>query len=311
MAAVVVKKYFFALALAAIALGALLAAKTVNRIIEARLFLDGSQAVLPVPGRPARRAPPKPAAPGRTDVNAILQRNIFCSDCPPILPQPEVEAAPTSDEPVRTTLGVQLVATMVSDDPAWSFAAIRDTTLSHTGLYGVGSQLLPGMPGIEVTAIESKRVFLANGGRPEYVDLEGLSDAAPPNAAAPATSSKDPLAKDIDAGVRKTSENRYEVDRSLIEKILGAPQALAKAARIVPSVKDGQPNGFKIYAVRAGSPYSKIGLMNGDTIHAINGHEITTPDKALEVYSKVRNATHITVGLTRRSQPLTLDYSIR
>ena len=304
-----VKKYFFALTLAAIALGALLAAKAVNRVIEARVFLDGTQAVVPVPGRPAR-ARPAPAPPGRADVTAILERNIFCSECPPILPQPEVESAPMSDEPMRTSLGIQLVATMVSEDPSWSFAAIRDTSLLRTGLYGVGSELLPGMPGIEVTAIESKRVFLANGGRPEYVDLEGSGEVQPPPRSS-AASSSDPLAKDIEQGVRKVSENAFDVDRALIEKFLGAPQTLAGSARIVPSVKDGQPNGFRLYAIRAGSPYAKIGLMNGDTIHAINGHELSTPDKALEVYTKVRNATHITVSLTRRNESRTLDYSIR
>jgi general secretion pathway protein C len=304
-----VHKYFFALTLLAIALGALLLAKAVNHVIEARVFLEGGAAV-PVPvSRPHRKAPPASAR--ATDVTAILQRNIFCSDCPPILPQPATPAEPTSDVPVRTALALQLVATMVSEDPAWSFAAIRDTQISRTGLYGVGSQILPGMPGIEVTAIEDKRVYLANGGRSEYVDLEGVGDDVSPPPRATASLKDDPLAKQVDQGVRKVSENSYDVDRDLINKFLGAPQTLARSARIVPSIKDGQPDGFRLYAIRPDSPYAKIGLMNGDTIRAINGHEITTPDKALEVYSKVRNASHITVSLTRHGESKTLDYSIR
>lgn len=306
-----VKKYFFAFTLLAIAIGALLAAKAINHVIEARVFLDGEQAI-PVPlARPATKAP---AAVGRraTDVTAILQRNMFCSDCPPILPQPETAAAaPGSDEPTRTALGIQLVATMVSDDPRWSFAAIRDTGLSRTGVYGVGSPLLPGSPDVEVTAIETKRVFLANSGRPEYLDMEGLGESGPPQRPNSPTASDDPLSAEIDQSVRKVSENAYEIDRDIINKFLGAPQTLARSARIVPAVKDGQPSGFRLYAIRPGSPYAKIGLQNGDTIHAINGHEITTPDKALEVYSKVRNASHISVSLTRRGESKTLDYSIR
>jgi len=306
-----VKKYFFAFTLLAILIGALLAAKAVNHVIEARVFLDGEHAI-PVPvAKPHRKAAPTPIR-RATDVTAILQRNLFCSDCPPILPQPETDETPMSDEPMRTALGIQLVATMVSDDPNWSFAAIRDNGLSRTGVYGVGSQLLPGSPGVEVTAIETKRVFLANGGRPEYLDMEGTDgEVPPPRAATQSAAESDPLAKEIDQSVRKVSENAYEVDRDIINKFLGAPQTLARSARIVPAVKDGQPNGFRLYAIRPGSPYSKIGLQNGDTIHAINGQEITTPDKALEVYSKVRNATHITVGLTRRGESRTLDYSIR
>jgi general secretion pathway protein C len=307
-----VKKYLFMFTLLMITLGAFLAAKTVNHVIEAEVFLGGESAVPAPVARPPKKAAPAPVR-RASDVTAILQRNLFCSECPPIVPPPESELRmPTSDEPMRTSLGIQLVATMVSDDPSWSFAAIRDTSLARTGLYGVGSQLLPGSPGVEVVAIETKRVFLTNAGRPEYLDLEGVSEAAPPtHAAASLTEREDPLAKEIDQSVRKVSENAYEVDRDIINKFLGAPQTLARSARIVPAVKDGQPNGFRLYAIKPGSPYAKIGLHNGDTIHAINGHEITTPDKALEVYSKVRNASHISVSLTRRGESRTLDYSIR
>ena len=306
------KKYFFVFTLLAIALGALLSAKAVNHVIEARVFLDGDQAIAVLVAKPGKKDTLAPAR-RATDVTAILQRNMFCSECPPILPQPETpENAPTSDEPMRTSLGIQLVATMVSDDPSWSFAAIHDTGLERTGVYGVGSQLLPGSPEVEVTGIESKRVFLANSGRPEYVDMEGVSEETPPPPrAAVFGGGDDPLAKEIDQSVRKVSENAYEVDRDIISKFLGAPQTLARSARIVPAVKDGQPSGFRLYAIKPGSPYSKIGLQNGDTIHAINGQEITTPDKALEVYSKVRNASHISVSLTRRGECKTLDYSIR
>jgi len=303
------KKYFFVFTLLAIALGALLAAKTVNHVIEAEVFLEGENAI-PVPtSKPGKRAA-KPKVQRSQDVTAILQRNVFCSECPPIVPQPELEDEPTSNDPVPTSLPIQLVATMVSDDPNWSFAAIRNTAEERTSLLGIAAPLR-GAPGVIVTSIETKRVFLENSGRPEYVDLEGAGGEPPPPRSTRPASSKDALAKDIEAGVRKTGDDKYEVDRELISKFLGAPQTLARSARIVPSVKDGQPNGFRLYAIRPGSPYAKIGLQNGDTVHAINGQEITTPDKALEVYTKVRNASHITVNLTRRGKPMTLDYTIR
>ena len=54
-----------------------------------------------------------------------------------------------------------------------------------------------------------------------------------------------------------------------------------------------------------------IGLQNGDTIHSINGFDITTPDKALEVYTKVRSASNLTIDLSRRGKPLSMEYSIR
>jgi general secretion pathway protein C len=86
---------------------------------------------------------------------------------------------------------------------------------------------------------------------------------------------------------------------------------LATSARFVPSIKDGKPNGFKLYAIRPQSIFGRIGLQNGDTIKAINGSEMTTPDAALALYTKLRNASHLSVQVERRGETVTLDYTIR
>ena len=57
--------------------------------------------------------------------------------------------------------------------------------------------------------------------------------------------------------------------------------------------------------------YSKLGLQNGDTLQSINGFELTSADKALEVYTKLREATSLEVEITRRGQQQKLKYSIR
>ena len=71
----------------------------------------------------------------------------------------------------------------------------------------------------------------------------------------------------------------------------------------MPAVKNGKPDGFKLYAIRPSSVYAKLGLTNGDTLQAINGFELTTADKALEVYTKLREATSLEVEVTRRGKP--------
>ena len=56
--------------------------------------------------------------------------------------------------------------------------------------------------------------------------------------------------------------------------------------------------------------YAKLGLNNGDTLHTVNGFELTSADKALEVYTKLRDATELTFELTRRGQPVSITYEI-
>ena len=93
--------------------------------------------------------------------------------------------------------------------------------------------------------------------------------------------------------------------------MFGTSGTAPRGVRVVPSMKNGQPNGFKLYAVRPSSVYAKLGLTNGDTLQSINGFELTSADKALEVYTKLREATQLQVEITRRGKPMTLNYSIR
>ena len=87
--------------------------------------------------------------------------------------------------------------------------------------------------------------------------------------------------------------------------------ALSRAARIVPEMKDGKSNGFRLLSIKPDGPFGVIGLQNGDVISAINGLEMTSPDKALEVYTKLKTANHLSVGLERNGQKVTMDYNIR
>lgn len=107
--------------------------------------------------------------------------------------------------------------------------------------------------------------------------------------------SRDPL---LDTIVR-IDDLHYEVPRATVERLLANTDAFARQARIVPAFRNGQPDGFKLYAIRPGSLWATIGVRNGDTIQAINGHALTTGDAALDAYVKVRDATTVELALRR------------
>src|SRR5262249_9733031 len=149
----------------------------------------------------------------------------------------------------------------------------------------------------QVVKVVPKRVYFRNSGQLEYLEIDGAAPPAPTAVAAVAPPAPAPLTGDpseITSGVN-CSGNSCTVDRSLVEKLLTNTTMPATAASVVPPIKDGTPNGFKLYAIRPNSIFGKIGLQNGDTIKAINGNEMTTPDAALALYSKLRNASHLGV----------------
>ena len=247
------------------------------------------------------------------DIEAIMERNIFCSTCAPMTLTPEKrDEGPVDTTPQRSTLNMQLVATMVApNDFEWSMAAVRDNADERKSvrIFKRGD-LLPQGGAIVAQVIEG-RVYFVVGKRVEYLDE---TNAPPPPvavaAAEPMPGETTGLEKDVDKGVRCNGSN-CEVDKSLIDKVLANTTALATSARFVPSIKDGKPNGFKLYAIRPGSMFAKIGMQNADLIKAINGLDMSTPDKALEAYTKLKSASHLTVMLERRNENITLDYQIR
>ena len=67
-------------------------------------------------------------------------------------------------------------------------------------------------------------------------------------------------------------------------------------------IKDGKPNGFKLYAIRQGSIYDALGLQNGDTVNAVNGQALDSPEAVMKVFRQDQKRDTWTVQLTRRGQ---------
>jgi general secretion pathway protein C len=301
------RKYLSLVDLAVIALCAVFGARATATAIEAG-FVSG------IPSTKHASKPP-PAASSTTvyskQVEEILNRNIFCSGCPPILAKPETGGPPAPPPLQKTSLPLKLFAIMYAPTaPEWSMAIIRDNDDKSSGPYGVGSKIREAT----IDEIDETRVYLDfGGGRREYLEL--LDTPAPPPgapvAAAPAAGPKDPLTEALDKGIKKTGPNSYEVQHATLDSLLGNMAVLSKAARIVPEMKDGKSAGFRLLAIKSDGPFGKIGLQNGDVISAINGMEMTSPDNALMVYTKLKTANHLSVGLERNGQKVTMDYNIR
>jgi general secretion pathway protein C len=291
-------------------------------VFLARAASSAVESSIVVPPQRAMYRPPRMQAPVvyNKDVEPILKRNVFCSTCPPIIDQP-VEGAPQptgQEPPQKTSLPLALMAIMYAPPPLglstspWSVAVVRDTEEKSTGAFGAGNKIR----GAVITAIEETRVYLDNGGKTEFLDLlEGSKAAAPePQAAAaptPAPGGGDAFATEMAKGIKKTSEHAYDIQRSTLESVLGNMSLLSRSARIVPEIRDGKAAGFRLYSVRPDGPFALIGMQNGDVISSINGLEITSPEKALEVYAKLKSASHLSLGLERNGQKVTKDYSIR
>ena len=110
--------------------------------------------------------------------------------------------------------------------------------------------------------------------------------------------------------MEEVSPNHYEVSRKALQAVASDPAGLSRAARVIPQHREGRLVGVKLFGIRRSSVLGSLGLQNGDLLLRINGEELTTSDKALDLYEEVRRATHVRVDIERHGRPQTLSYDL-
>ncbi len=267
-----------------------------------------------------------PVAPAEKTANAILSRNPFDSVTGPLIEQPSEPAVavahPGSGDPLRAPVceGVRVSMVTESSDPEWSIATLQIAGES-------GARLL--RPGDEVTGKQVAYIGHNPRENSPAVWLTASSSicqallfvALPPAAAAPATPPVAPNAPaqpgelspelaDIASQIKKLSDTEFDVDRSVIDKVL-KNQNLLMRTRVVPENKDGKVVGIRLFGLRPDTLLGVLGFQNGDRLESINGMEMTNPQKMLEAYARLPSASRLTVRINRRGQPMSIDYRLR
>jgi type II secretion system protein C len=256
----------------------------------------------------------------QASADAIVANNPFCPTCTPLvessaplLADASGSALPMTNGETRSSLPLQLLATMESDDPLWSMATIRDLDNNSLAPYTANEQI---RPGVTLLAVERGRVVLLNQGRREFVEI----GAAPPPPPAPAptktkTEEGKPDSKIAIEGAEEaidcTDENNCTVDRAFVDQLLAKPQQLMTQARMAPVAKDGETAGFRVSGIKSGSLAKMIGLKNGDVVSEINGQRLGNIDDALAMYQKLRNANHLSVTVERGGALIKKEISIK
>jgi general secretion pathway protein C len=302
---VIFRKHFWVVHLVFLFLVTWLLARTVNVFVESAIA-------------PASTVQPTKAASRPKAAEPVAQLNAeklakLTGLPPPVkdVPVVEPEKEDMSSAPVRTSLAVKLLGTLLAASPEWSIASIYDDVTKKTQTYMVGSLI----QGAEVLEIERERVIIKHNGRREFIDstLGGGGGAiayAPTPAMASPVNTSPPPSSALGTGIKSTGNNNYEIPRAEIDKTLSNLNDVAMQARIVPAFKDGVAQGFKLFSIRPDSIYTKIGIQNGDVIKRINGFDLNSPEKALEIYSKLKEANRIDIEVERNGAVVKKTYSV-
>ncbi|HXW53589.1 MAG TPA: hypothetical protein VEL47_05750 [Myxococcota bacterium] len=324
------RRHFWLVHLVFLCIIAAIAAKTITTL--AGYWLSKS-----VPEKPS--ALPIEEAPEEIlpkDYSIANERNLFAAKREQISLTEEMEANEVSpgrwQDATRSSLPLKLVSTMVFRDPYKSRALILNTSTGQTHVHSVGEcepyrksydprtmeTVLPEQEWVPERAcnnienmatlkrIEEFRVVIFNERDRKYEYLSLLDEEKMPRF----ERLPSPMEEESD-GVEKVGPTSYQIKRKRFDKALSDIGRLLTEARAVPK-NDSKGNfiGFEIVYLKEGSLFEKIGIEKMDLLTRINGYDLDSPEKALQLFGKLRTADQFTIDLKRGDRSVTLDYSV-
>jgi general secretion pathway protein C len=193
-------------------------------------------------------------------------------------------AAAGSTDPnsvAATQMSLVLVGTIAESDPERGYAIIGENAASAK-VYAVGKTI---SGGTKLHSVYPDRAILDRGGRLEALMLprKYQGGTAGPVAALPVA---DPMLGD-----------------RLRDLASSGSGAITEILRPQPVFANGEQRGYRVYPGRNRQQFSKLGLMPGDLVTAVNGAPLDDPARGMEILQAMNSATDVTVTVERNGQP--------
>lgn len=256
--------------------------------------------VFPVTGQKTA-PPPPPATPEDLPSFApILEKGLFGKASQGKL-TPIVQNATAKSAPGTSQQDLLLLGTAIGSFRE-TFALIQKVSTKEERVFRLGDQVFDLGPLVnvkkEVAEIQAggERIKILTPMAPPET---GRAAPAPPPAGAPAG-----LAAQVGAG-------SYVVDQRALNAALDNIGQAMTDARLLPSVKEGKVEGFRVSEVKPAGVFGMVGIRNGDVLLRINDFPIDSPEKAIQSFVSLKGQSRIKLDLIRDGQPTTFNYDIR
>lgn len=198
--------------------------------------------------------------------------------------------APAAATPPPSPLNLTLIGTFVTagQEP---YAIIEDKKKQNQDMFLLGDSVFDQAT---LKKIYQDRVEIERLGKLEVLKLDEFGGPdGPPG-----------------AGIANQGDD-YVVDEAELDKGLENLPLLLTQARAVPYFKDGRSIGLRLFAIKTGSLYEKIGLKNGDILKSINGNSLADITQALKLFEQLKQERSINLVLEREKQDREFKYTIR
>ncbi|MFO0415992.1 MAG: type II secretion system protein N [Pseudomonadota bacterium] len=199
-----------------------------------------------------------------------------------------VVTAPAAPTPPPSPLMLSLIGTFITQGQE-PYAIIEDKKKNEQEMFLIGDSIFNQAT---LKTIYLDRVEVERNGKLEVLRLDEIGGNG-------------------GAGIVSTGANDFVVEEAELDKGLENLPLLLTQARAVPYFKDGRSIGLRLFAIKTGSLYEKVGLKNGDILKNINGNSLGDISQALKLFEQLKQERSITLILERDKQDREFKYTIR
>lgn len=248
---------------------------------------DGAGSQIPVVRKDSIGEPEKSPKSSIRDYSAIFEGNLFGNPTLSLDTEKQPKVDPnsnsilTKEEPEIALLGT------VAGSPGISRAIIENLETNMLSLLRVGDTV--GNAAIE--SIDKDTVVLLHQGQRKTVHLGNRESRR-----REVNNAESVVAKKPTRSVKRDPQDRPPTTAA--DKLRYAATMLPKAV-IEPYVVDGNIEGLKITGLERIKQLQDLGLKNGDVIRTVNGHRLTSKQKAYQISKKVRAQAILSIELMR------------
>jgi general secretion pathway protein C len=182
-----------------------------------------------------------------------------------------------------------------------TFALVQKTSSREERVFRLGEKVFDAGP---LLAVKTESIEIGINGK--------RTPLAIPTSAVPAAANSGTTgAAAPGAPIAQVAAGSYVIDQKAINAALDNIGQAMTDARLLPSLKDGKVEGFRISEVKPAGVFGMVGIRNGDVLLRINDFAIDSPEKAIQSLAALKGQTRLKLDLVRDGQPATFTYDIR
>jgi general secretion pathway protein C len=256
----------------------------------------------------AAKAQSSVSVPSLDGYRQIWERNLFNITKPK---EPDSEKKISLDKlaPAKKDLGLELVGTVVADDPKLSRAIIDNRGIKKQEAYREGDTAGK----VRIKKILRNNVVITTAKGDELLTVEVKESSKRATSYSPARQVGSSSFSEQQASVsprRSARTSSISLKRDEVGVALADIDKLKEQVGLTPYMQGDEPSGFRVGNIAADSVLRKMGLRSRDVIIGVDEESITSPDQASDFFKKLADGGEVTIKLKRRRRTRQIQLNI-